>query len=99
MSHLGQSAWCIELARPRERGLKPERGAECAAAERNGAALNDVRSTNLTCMADLCEQASIRLGQVFDPRAGPAHCPRLGAAGALSKRKTERGMHQGRAGS
>jgi len=39
MSHLGQSAWCIELARPRERGLKPERGAERAAAERSGAAL------------------------------------------------------------
>jgi hypothetical protein len=35
MSHLGQSAWCIELARPRERGLKPER----TAAERSGAAL------------------------------------------------------------
>jgi hypothetical protein len=39
MSHLGQSAWCIVLARPRERGLKPERGAERAAAERSGAAL------------------------------------------------------------
>jgi hypothetical protein len=39
MSHLGQSAWRIELARPRERGLKPERGAERAAAERSGAAL------------------------------------------------------------
>ena len=43
MSHLGQSAWCIELARPRERGLKPERGAERAAAERSGAALISIK--------------------------------------------------------
>ena len=43
MSQLGQSAWCIELARPRERGLKPERGAERAAAERSGAALMQER--------------------------------------------------------
>ena len=48
MSHLGQSAWCIELARPRERGLKPERGAERAAAERSGAALMQERPNSAT---------------------------------------------------
>ena len=50
MSHLGQSAWCIELARPRERGLKPERGAERAAAERSGAAL--LTSTAVASLAN-----------------------------------------------
>jgi hypothetical protein len=39
MSHHGQSGRSIELARPCARGLKPERGAERAAAERSGAAL------------------------------------------------------------
>jgi hypothetical protein len=48
MSDLGQSAWCIELAPPRERGLKPERGAERAAAERSGAALIEVRRNSAT---------------------------------------------------
>src|ERR1035437_6205358 len=30
----------------------------------------------------------------FYPRAGPAHCPELGAADALSERGTECGDHQ-----
>ncbi len=50
----------------------------------------------MTCSTDRREPRRTCPGQAFNPRAGPAYCPGLGAAGALSKGATERGDHQRR---